>query len=118
MYPGGIVFYQTPNLHRCHDFYSQRLGFDLWLDQGSCRILRRHNLLLGFIQGESTQGDGIITLFYRDQNEVDKAYEDLRDLADAAPRNHPKFRIYQFFANDCDGRLLEFQAFNHPIDWP
>ena len=38
-------------------------------------------------------------------------YRRLMDVADAEPRYNERYRIYQFFAKNPEGRNLEFQAF-------
>ena len=116
--PAGIIFLYSRSVPTLQKFYTQRLGFRLWLDQGSCRILRRNNLLLGFCDGDRSEFPGIITLFYPEKAAVDKAYEQYRDIATGPPVENKKFDIYQFFAKDPEDRTLEFQWFRHPIEWP
>lgn len=100
-----------------HEFYIQRCGMELWLDQGGCRIYRSGNLLLGFCHREIADLNGIITFFFPQRNQVDEAYRKMNDIADAPPRYNLQYRIYQFFARDPEGRTLEFQSFEHPIDY-
>jgi len=100
-----------------HAFYSQRCGMELWLDQGGCRIYRSGNLLLGFCHREAADLNGIITFFVPGPKEVDEIYQRMTDIADAPPRYNPNYRIYQFFARDPEGRTLEFQSFEHQIDY-
>jgi hypothetical protein len=47
-------------------------------------------------------------------------YRKLADRAEHAPRENPQYRIYNFFARDPEGRLIEFQTFLHelpPLKW-
>ena len=56
------------------------------------------------------------TFVYPTRDEVDAMYERFKDTtADGPPRDNPKYKIYQFFAKDPEGRQLEFQAFLHPL---
>jgi len=113
----GIIFFSTQKLSDLSDFYITRIGCELWLDQGGCRIFRFGNLLLGFCQGKDVGRDGMITFFYEKKNEVDVRYQQLQDIAAAPPKENSKYRIYHFFAKDPEGRALEFQHFLHPVKW-
>jgi len=113
----GIIFYKTKMPEELDRFYIGRLGMELWLDQGGCRIYRSDNLLLGFCHREDADLDGIITFFFPERSQVDETYLNLKDIADAPPRHNSRYQIYQFFACDPEGRTLEFQSFEHPIDY-
>jgi hypothetical protein len=111
----GIVFYRTDRRDRVVEFYRTRLGFEEWLRQDAgCRILRRDNLLLGFCDAESPDTDGIVTIVVDDREAVDDLHGDLSDVARGPPERNDDFRIYQFFADDPDGRTVEVQTFLHP----
>jgi catechol 2,3-dioxygenase-like lactoylglutathione lyase family enzyme len=111
----GIVFYRTDRRDRIVDFYRSRLGFEEWLRQDAgCRILRRDNLLLGFCAGGSVDTDGIVTVVVEDRDAVDELYGDLAGVARGPPERNDDFEIYQFFAEDPDGRTVEVQTFLHP----
>jgi len=43
-------------------------------------------------------------------------YERFRDNAESPPARNEKYDIYQFFAEDPEGRRLEFQYFEHRVD--
>lgn len=112
----GIVFYRTEQREAVVDFYTERLGFETWLEQeAGCRILRRENLLLGFCDGEETESDGIVTVVLETETAVNAMYEDLEAIADHPPDVNEEFDIYQFFAEDPDGRAVEVQTFRHEI---
>jgi len=131
----GIVFYQTDDLDEVTEFYRNRVGMGVWLDQSTCRILRHGNMLLGFCSrsaGPSRDGasdspglnrsgcadtNGVITFFFPRRDEVDRAYRELTDVAISEPKHNDKIGIYHFYAKDPEGRDLEFQCFEHPIDW-
>ncbi|EMA52229.1 hypothetical protein [Halococcus salifodinae] len=112
----GIVFFQTVALDRMVDFYTERLDASVWLEQTGCTILRHENLLLGFCGGDTPETEGMITLFYDDRSGVDEMYDRLEDRAHGSPAVNEEYDIYQFFADDPEGRTLEFQTFLHPID--
>jgi len=108
----GIVFFRTSNLSVLRDFYTRRIGCEVWLDQGDCVILRHGNLLVGFCERTGAETQGMVTFFYGSRAEVDEMHRQLTDVAEAPPRENPKYRIYQFFARDPEGRALEFQHFD------
>ena len=114
---GGIVFFSTTCLEKLKEFYIDQIGCDLWIDQGSCAILRYGNLLVGFCSGEKAEPAAVITFFYKTREGVDAQYEKFKSIAIAPPQENKKYRIYHFYARDPEGRSLEFQYFMHPIDW-
>jgi catechol 2,3-dioxygenase-like lactoylglutathione lyase family enzyme len=110
----GIVFFRSENRIATVDFYTERLGFEEWLEQdGGCTILKRDNLLLGFCDGDTTETEGIITVVVDDRDAVDTLFENLQDRAQDEPHENEAFDIYQFFATDPDGRTVEIQTFLH-----
>ncbi|MBD3306604.1 nitroreductase [candidate division KSB3 bacterium] len=111
----GILFFKTQNLAQIKAFYTSQLGMTLWLDQGGCQIFQHGNLLLGFCERQEVDRQGIITLFYERQRDVDTMYQTMQPRAVEAPHMNPTYNIYQFFARDPEDRLLEFQAFLHPL---
>ena len=111
----GLVFFRTADRERTVEFYTDRLGFEEWLEQdGGCTILRRGNLLSGFFGAETTETEGIVTVAVEDEAAVDELYGELSDIADGPPTRNEAFDIYQFFATDPDGRTVEIQTFLHP----
>jgi catechol 2,3-dioxygenase-like lactoylglutathione lyase family enzyme len=115
----GIVFFRTADRERVADFYRDRLGFEVWLEQDAgCTILRHDDLKLGFCDAASASDvdtDGIVTLYYDTRADVDEKYSDLSDVAVEAPRENDDYDIYQFFAEDPEGRTLEVQTFLHDL---
>ena len=111
----GIIFMKTNDLETVDDFYRKKLGCQLWLDQGACRIYKAGNFLLGFCQHLQTKIDEntLLTFFFEDRKEVDKFYEIMKDTAESSPNFNRKFQIYNFFAKDPEGRTLEFQIFEN-----
>jgi nitroreductase len=114
-YMSGLIFLPTSDLHSTLTFYSSKLGMDIWLDQGDCAILQHGNLLLGFCERPGGPFEGIITLFYETREEIDAAYQALKDRAEEPPQENEAYRIYHFFARDPEGRRLEFQTFLHDL---
>jgi hypothetical protein len=111
----GIVFFKTKNISDLSRFYTEKIGMVIWLRQEDCIILRHGNMLLGFCTRGDVEVGGMITFFYESRREVDEMYEKLIDVATTQPRENEKYSIYQFFAQDPEGRALEFQHFLHPV---
>lgn len=112
----GIVFFKTTMLQEIVEFYVSDIGMYVWLEQADYVILSHGNLLLGFCHRESPDVEGMVTFFYPTQEDVDAMYEMLSHIATSQPMENEKYQIYQFFAQDPEGRALEFQTFLHPIE--
>lgn len=112
----GIAFFGTRNIEEIKGFYIERLNLTIWLEQKDCIILRHGNLLIGFCKRDYVDKDGIITLFYRDVEEVNRMYGRLKDVAENKPVKNDKYKIYHFFAKDPEGRKLEFLTFLHETE--
>lgn len=129
---GGLVFLKTADRLGLVKFYQETIGMVVWLEQPDITILSLGNILLGFHQlpppspsSSSENNDissndadltGMYTFVYPTRAEVDAMYLKLKDrTADGPPRVNERYRIYQFFARDPEGRSLEFQAFLHPL---
>lgn len=108
----GIVFFSTEKLKQLKLFYRDRLGAEIWKNQGDCLIFEKNGFRFGFCTREVTENCGILTFVFDSKDKVDKAYKDLEDLAEGEPASRqPDYDIYQFFGKDPDGRTLEFQCF-------
>ena len=112
----GIVFFGTENHDEVVEFYTERMGADVWLEQTACTILKHGNMLLGFCDRDDTENEGVVTFFYGDREGVDRQYERLEDRARGAPEENEEYDIYQFFADDPDDRTVEVQTFLHETD--
>lgn len=112
----GIVFFGTERHDDVVGFYRDVVGADVWLEQPGCTILEHGNLLVGFCDREETEDCGTVTFVYDDREAVDEMYERVGDAARDAPRENERYQIYQFFADDPDGRAVEFQTFLHEVD--
>jgi catechol-2,3-dioxygenase len=111
----GIVFLKTEDLERTVAFYTDVVGMNVWLEQPDITILRHENLLVGFRAAERADTDALLTFFYPTRAEVDAMHERLRSVATDAPGETPRYRIYNFYARDPDGRAIEFQSFLHEL---
>ncbi|MBN1232619.1 MAG: nitroreductase family protein [Candidatus Coatesbacteria bacterium] len=110
----GIVFLKTKNLNMIRDFYLS-IGMKVWLKQAECTILKHGNMLLGFCERDEIDKQGIITFFYDEQTQVDSLYEKYKTISTSSPKINEKYNIYNFFAQDPEGRTIEFQTFLSPI---
>ncbi len=98
------------------EFYVSDIGMHVWLEQEDCTILSHGNLLLGFCQRDVAELNGMITFFYPTEEDVDTMYKMLKHIATSEPVMNEQYQIYQFLAEDPEGRALEFQAFLHPVE--
>lgn len=97
------------------DFYRERLDAAVWLEQPGCTILAHDEFRLGFCDRDRTDDCGVVTFYYDDRATVDRTYERLADVARGPPEENERYDIYQFFADDPDGRTVEVQTFLHPL---
>jgi len=112
----GILFFKTHMLEELKIFYTDEIGCSIWLEQADCVIFKHGNLLIGFCDREEVDTGGMITFFFDSRETVDIFYRRLSDIAVSAPVENDKYNIYQFFAKDPEGRTLEFQYFNDPMN--
>jgi hypothetical protein len=115
---GGLIFLKTTKRESLVEFYIHRIGMTPWLEQPNITILSHGNMILGFHQTSDEEAPdlcGMYTFVHPSIEKVDEMYNKLRDIADGSPRYNERYRIYQFFAKDLEGRALEFQAFLHPL---
>jgi len=111
----GIVFFKTQSLDIIYHFYHFTLEMDIWLEQPNCYIFKKGNLLLGFIEAEEAETDGIITIFHQEKKVILNAYKKFSSLITQDLRVNEMFKIYHFFICDPEGRKIEFQTFLHPL---
>jgi len=112
----GIVFFGTEHHDEVVRFYTETMEMDVWLEQPACTILKHDNMLLGFCESDDTETEGVVTFVYGDREGVDDMHERLADRARGEPERNDEFDIYQFFADDPDGRTVEVQTFLHETD--
>ncbi|MBO3461445.1 VOC family protein [Aetokthonos hydrillicola Thurmond2011] len=116
-----ITFLYTRNQAASTEFYEDKLGLSLWLDQGSCRIYAVSNSgYLGICQASetATPPDGKPTgvIFTLVTQQVDEWYEYLKERGvkfEKPPAFNQKYKIYHCFLRDPDGYLIEIQRFEN-----
>ncbi|MFB6218848.1 MAG: VOC family protein [Halobacteriaceae archaeon] len=107
----GIVFYRTAAMASVLAFYTERVGCRVHLDQPDCTVLDHGGFRVGFCAGDEPEIGGTLTFVHPHRDGVDAAYDRLADCADDPPRENERYRIYQFFATDPEGRTVEVQTF-------
>ena len=110
-----ITFIYVKDLSLSKFFYEEILGFQLVLDQGSCRIVKTSgDAYLGYCSGRKSLRVGDSVLITLVTTQVDEWYQYLRDqdisLLDP-PQLNPEYGIYHFFFTDPDGYKIEIQRF-------
>jgi len=116
-----ITFLYTKNLATSAQFYEDKLGLELWLDQGSCRIYSVAGFgYLGVCQVSETatpldgkQSGFIFTIVTQ---QVDEWYEYLKQRGvefEKPPAFNEKYKIYHCFLRDPNGYLIEIQRFEN-----
>jgi hypothetical protein len=111
----GIVFVESAARDQVVEFYVEHLGAERWLEQdGGCTILKYDNMLFGFCDGEEPDLDVVLTFVTDDEAGVDALHDELSERARDEPERNEEFEIYQFFADDPEGRTVEVQTFLHP----
>ena len=111
----GLVFFRTTDPGACVEWYTETVGASVWLEQPGCTILEYDGFRFGFCEGDETETEGILTFVYPDRDGVDDAHRAVGDAAREEPHVNEQYEIYQFFADDPDGRTAEFQTFLHEI---
>jgi catechol 2,3-dioxygenase-like lactoylglutathione lyase family enzyme len=119
-----ITFLDTPDLARTADFYERILGLRLARDQGTCRIYHVcGGAYLGFCRRDAASavapsGAAAVVVLTLVTDEVDEwcarlAAEGVEIVK--APADNPPYRIYNAFARDPNGYLVEIQRFWEPL---
>ncbi|NHN40218.1 VOC family protein [Halorubellus sp. JP-L1] len=112
----GIVFFGCEDYEATASFYVDEVGAEVWLEQTACTICKYDNFLFGFCASDETETEGVLTFVTEDRAGVDEFYERFADRARSEPVVNDEFDVYQFFADDPDGRTMEFQTFLHDTD--
>jgi hypothetical protein len=79
----GIVFVGTADRDGVCAFYRGRLGFETWLEQSGCTVLRYDDRLVWFCDRAAETG-GVVTLVSEERAAVDGMHEALSDVARVA----------------------------------
>lgn len=114
-----ITFFSTHDLSISTEFYEQKLGLELWLDQGICRIYTVNGSgYLGLCQASERltpsadkKSSVIFTLVTQ---QVDEWFEYLKERGiefEKPPALNENYNIYHCFFRDPDGYLIEIQRF-------
>ena len=113
----AITFLKTTDLEKTTHFYTNILRLPLVLDQGNCRIFR---ILPGAYVGFCTQDSApdnreiILTLVLEDVDSACIALAEAGVPIEVQPRYNEQYQIYQCFARDPNGYLIEIQRFHDP----
>ena len=111
-----VTFIYATDLETSHRFYHDLLGLPLALDQGACRIYRvTSTSYVGVCDHRDPSPAGVILTFVTDQ--VDAWHERLTEggaRVKGQPTYSERFDVYQFFAEDPDGYVIEIQRFGAP----
>ena len=109
---GGIVFFRTERRAEVVAWYRDVVGAETWLEQPGCTILSFEGFRFGFCDGDETEDGGVLTFVYDSPAAVDAMHDVVGDAAREEPHENEPYDIYQFFADDPDGRTAEFQYFH------
>ena len=115
-----VTFLLVADLATSSQFYSEKLGLDLVLDQGDCRIYRTTpTAFLGICErpDRPEPGSVLVTLVTDD---VDGAHQTLTAAGvpcERPPQHNETYNVYHAFYRDPDGFLIEVQRFLDPA-WP
>lgn len=116
-----ITFVYTGDLAASARFYEKILGFQLAVDQGSCRIYRvvGRQAYFGVCQRDDAPEDVSGLIFTLVTDDVDLWHERITSRGwecEHAPRRNETYKIYHFFVRDPSGYLIEIQRFDRD-DW-
>jgi len=108
-----ITFLETDNLEATTKFYTSIMKCKLVVDQGLCRIFAiSKSAFIGFCSHDFLDKDKNTVCL------VDEWYNHLvanKIETKAPPKENAKFKIYNFFAKDPNGIVIEVQYFLHPF---
>lgn len=117
-----VTFITCGDLEASSAFYGGVLGLTRVLDQGGCHIFRvAGEAFLGICRrraGRVLENGGVVVTFVTP--DVDGWYRHLIEhgiVTEGAPEENQDYAIYNFFARDPDGYLIEFQTFLS-AKWP
>jgi catechol 2,3-dioxygenase-like lactoylglutathione lyase family enzyme len=114
-----ITFLDTPDLARTADFYGRVLGLRLARDQGTCRIYHVcGGAYIGFCQRDDAPVPAPHVTLTLVTDRVDEWCAHLTAQGVEIvkpPADNPPYRIYNAFARDPSGYLVEIQRFWDPL---
>lgn len=111
-----ITFVYAEDLERSAGFYEDVLGFELALDQGSCRIYHvvGGNAYIGICRGAGAPDEGVGIILTLVTDDVDGWYDRICRSGwecEHPPRRNETYNIYHFFLRDPAGYRIEIQRF-------
>ena len=115
-----VTFLLVADLDASTDFYVEKMGLHVVLDQGDCRILQVTDTAFVGLCQRADRGDPSAILLTLVTNDVDGHHERLSKAGvtcEKPPALHPKYNVYHAFYRDPDGYLVEVQRFLDPA-WP
>ncbi len=112
----GIVFFGSRDYEAMSAFYVEEVGAEVWLEQAACTILQYDNQLFGFCASDEAETDGTLTFVTETRAGVHAFYDRFAERANGEPVVNEEYDIYQFFAEDPEGRTMEFQTFLHETE--
>lgn len=119
-FDASITFLPCADLDGSVRFFCDIVGLSVVVEQEGCVIMRvAAGGFLGVCERSEKVGQsaGVVTTLVTD--DVDGVAARLRAAGATItiePRHNPTYGIYQCFALDPDGNVLEFQRFDDP-DW-
>ena len=115
-----IVFLDTRDLARAADFYERVIGLRLARDQGTVRIYHVCGAAyIGFCQNDDAPEPASKVVLTLVTENVDEWLAHLKHHAVEIvkePAENPSYRIYNGFARDPSGYLIEIQRFREPLE--
>jgi len=114
-----VTFLDTRDLARTADFYERILGLRLARDQGTCRIYHvSDGAYIGFCQKNDVPAEprGIVVTLVTDAVDEMCAHLERHGVElIKEPADNPPYRIYNAFARDPNGYVIEIQRFWEPL---
>ena len=115
-----VTFLDTRDLARAADFYERVLGLRLARDQGTCRVYHVcGSAYIGFCQRDDAPDPAPRVVLTLVSDRVDEWFVHLKAHAVEIvkePADNSPYRIYNGFARDPSGYLIEIQRFWDPLE--
>lgn len=108
---GGLAVFQTEARSEVVDFYRERVGAEVWLEQPGRTILGFDGFRFGFVDRAPAEVEGTLTFIRPHRSGVDQLHDALADVATSAPTRTRTQAVYRFYARDPEGRSLAVQTF-------
>jgi predicted enzyme related to lactoylglutathione lyase len=119
-FDAAITFLPCRDLAPAVAFYEDGVGCEVVVRQEGCVILRAapggYVGLCERPENVGTTAGMILTLVIDDVDDVARSIAAAGGTITVEPRHNPTYGIYQCFATDLDGNILEIQRFDDP-EW-